>query len=100
MVAALRSRPGFRLVKAHISSLTPLESVSKTLYIQLPALTQATQSKIRAMTCHFVGTTPMVLYDMAKKIAKGAPKEWSVNPSESLLRQLTDEFGEGNVILK
>ena len=83
-----------------IDSLTPLESVSKTLYIQLPALTQATQSKIRAMTCHFVGTTPMVLYDMAKKIAKGAPKEWSVNPSESLLRQLTDEFGEGNVILK
>ena len=38
--------------------------------------------------------------DTAKKLAKGAPKDWCVNPTDSLLKLLYDEFGIENVVLK
>lgn len=83
-----------------VDSVKSLKDAMQTLYIRLPYLNNEQQNRVRRITHSFPGGTAMVLYDTAKKLAKGAPKDWSVNPSESLLRALKAEFGEENVILK
>ncbi len=83
-----------------VDSLSSLKDAMQTLYIRLPYMDADQQKRVRRVTHAFPGSTAIVLFDTAKKIAKGAPKDWSVNPSESLLRALKAEFGEENVVLK
>ncbi len=83
-----------------VDSLRSLKEASQKLFIRLPYLDAEQQKRVRMLTHSYAGGTAIVLYDTAKKIAKVAPKEWSVNPSESLLRILKEEFGEENVVLK
>ncbi len=83
-----------------VDSLSSLKDAMQTLYIRLPYLDAEQQKRVRRLTHSFPGSTAIVLYDTAKKIAKGAPKDWAVNPSESLMRTLRSEFGEENVVLK
>lgn len=82
-----------------VDSIESLENVGRTLYIRVPALDSETQTSVRALTVHYPGSTPIVLVD-AKRVAKGAPKSWNVEPSEMLLQKLRDKFGEKNVVLK
>ncbi len=83
-----------------VDSMQSLKDAMQTLYIRLPYLDAEQQKHVRRLTHAYPGGTAIVLYDTAKRIAKGAPKEWSVNPSESLLNALKAEFGEENVVLK
>lgn len=83
-----------------VDSLSSLKDAMQTMYIRLPYLDTDQQKRVRKITHSYPGSTSIVLYDTAKKIAKGAPKDWCVNPTESLLRALRDEFGEENVVLK
>ena len=83
-----------------VDSLRSLKDAMRTLYIRLSLLNAEQQKRVRSITHAYPGETPIVLYDTAKRIAKGAPKDWSVNPSESLLNALRAEFGEENVVLK
>lgn len=83
-----------------VDSLSSLKDAMQTLYIRLPYLDAEQQKRVRRITHAYPGSTNLVLFDTAKKIAKGAPKDWAVNPSDSLLRALKDEFGEENVVLK
>ncbi len=83
-----------------VDSMQSLKDAMQTLYIRLPYLDAEQQKRVRRLTHAYPGGTAIVLYDMAKRLAKGAPKEWSVNPSESLLNALKAEFGEENVVLK
>lgn len=83
-----------------VDSLRSLKDSMQTLYIRLPYLDAEQQKRVRRLTHPFPGGTAIVLYDTAKKIAKGAPKDWAVNPSESLMKMLKEEFGEENVVLK
>lgn len=83
-----------------VDSLSSLKETMRTLYIRLPYLDAEQQKRVRRITHAFQGSTAIVLYDTAKKIAKGAPKEWCVNPSDSLIQALKAEFGEENIVLK
>jgi DNA polymerase-3 subunit alpha len=83
-----------------VDSMTSLKDTMQTLYIRLPYLDAEQQKRVRRITHAFPGGTALVLYDTAKRIAKGAPKDWSVNATESLLGMLKAEFGEENVVLK
>lgn len=83
-----------------VDSLRSLKDSMQKLYIRLKYLDNDQQMRVRRITHAFPGGTSIVLYDTAKKIAKVAPNDWSVNPSESLIRALKTEFGEENVILK
>ncbi|MBR2645184.1 MAG: DNA polymerase III subunit alpha [Clostridia bacterium] len=83
-----------------VDSLTPLTTLHQTLYIRLPFLNDEQQKRVRRLTHAFAGRTPIVLFDNSKRIAKGAPKEWSVNATDALLRILKEEFGEENIVLK
>ena len=83
-----------------VDSLRSLRDSMQKLYIRLKYLDNDQQIRVRRITHAFPGGTSIVLYDTAKKIAKVAPSDWSVNPSESLIRMLKTEFGEENVILK
>lgn len=82
-----------------IESLSDPMIGSKTLFIRVAALTEEYSNRIRKLTCHDAGSTPIVLVD-AKRVAKAAPKSWNVNPSEELIRKLKQALGEENVILK
>ena len=83
-----------------VDSMESLKTAGQTLYLRLPYVDAEQQKTVRRLTHAFPGSTPVVLYDSAKRIAKGAPKDWSVNPSDSLLRSLKEAFGEENVVLK
>ena len=83
-----------------VDSMESLKTAGQTLYLRLPYVDAEQQKTVRRLTHAFSGSTPVVLYDSAKRIAKGAPKDWSVNPSDSLLRSLKEAFGEENVVLK
>ena len=83
-----------------VDSMLSLKDAMHTLYIRLPFLDAEQQKRVKRFIHAFPGSTPIVLYDSAKKIAKAAPKDWCVNPSESLLMSLKAEFGTDNVILK
>lgn len=83
-----------------VDSLTSLKDAMQKLYIRLPYIDGDQQKRVRRITHSYPGNTSIVLFDTAKRIAKGAPKEWSVNPTESLLHALKEEFGEENIVLK
>ena len=83
-----------------VDSLVSLKDALHTLYIRLPYLNAEQQKRVRRITHSYPGSTSVVLFDTSKKIAKGAPKDWAVNPSESLLKALKAEFGEENIVLK
>ena len=83
-----------------VDTIAPLKDAGQTLYIRLPYLDAQQQSRVRQIIHSYSGSTPVVLYDSAKRIAKVAPKDWAVNATETLLRTLKDAFGEENVVLK
>lgn len=82
-----------------VDSIDSLANAGKTLYIKIATLDQESQTKIRSLTVHYPGNTPIVLVD-SKRVAKGAPRSWNVDPNEALIRKLKMEYGEGNVVLK
>ncbi len=82
-----------------VDAIESIETLGKTLYLRVPALDSQTQTEIRALTVHYPGNTPIVLVD-AKRVAKGAPKSWNVDPNSYLLDKLRQKFGEENVVLK
>ena len=101
-VVLIRGKLSIREDRANsilVDSIEELDTVGKTLYIRLPSLDKEQQTKLRALTVHNPGNTPIVLVD-PKRIAKGAPRSWNVDPSSALLWQLRKEYGEENVVLK
>ncbi len=101
-VVLIRGRLSIREDRANsilVDSIEDLGSVGKTLYIRVPSFDQAEQTRLRALTVHYPGGTPVVLVD-PKRIAKGAPRSWNVDPCEPLLAKLKAEYGEMNVVLK
>ncbi len=101
-VVLIRGRLSIREDRSNsilVDSIEDLGSVGKTLYIRVPSLEQSEQTRLRALTVHYPGGTPVVLVD-PKRIAKGAPRSWNVDPCDPLLAKLKAEYGEKNVVLK
>ena len=101
-IVLIRGRLSIREDRANsilVDAIDSFETVGKTLYIRLPALDRENQDKLRNLTVHYPGATPIVIVD-PKRVAKGAPKSWNVDPCEPLMRSLRAAYGEQNVVLK
>ncbi|MBR0082029.1 MAG: DNA polymerase III subunit alpha [Clostridia bacterium] len=101
-VVLIRGRLSIREDRANsilVDAIESLADVGKTLYLKLPSLEKAQLDRVRALTVHYPGGTPIVLVD-PQRVAKGAPKSWNVEACESLIAALRREYGEGNVVLK
>ena len=53
-----------------------------------------------AINSPLAGETPVVLYDAAKKLGKGVPKEYYVTVSDAFLAAAQERFGKDCVKLK
>ncbi len=83
-----------------IDKLSELQAAAQKLYLRTPTQSEAVMATILRLIKGHSGSTRLVLYDSAVKIAKAAPANWSVEPSAELLAKLEAEFGKENVILK
>ncbi len=101
-IVVIRGRLSIREDRANsilVDSIEDLSTAGKTLYIRIPSLESSEQKRLRELTVHYPGGTPIVLVD-PNRVAKGAPRSWNVDPNESLLWKLKLEYGEQNVVLK
>ncbi|MDO4542965.1 MAG: DNA polymerase III subunit alpha [Clostridia bacterium] len=83
-----------------IESLLPLDAGLKKLYIRVPSLNEEQCNRVRSLTKNYSGTTPIILVDAEKRIAKNAPSSWDVEMNDPMMIVLYNEFGEGNIIFK
>ena len=83
-----------------IDELKPLGTANRSLYIRFDSL----PDNVMKAACQFLqkypGDTPVVLYDAAKKIGKGAPKEYRVSLSDAFFAAAEARFGKESVKVK
>ncbi|MEA5047718.1 MAG: DNA polymerase III subunit alpha [Eubacteriales bacterium] len=83
-----------------IEELKPLGDANRSVYIRFDTLAEETVSRTCAFLKRYAGETPVVLYDAAKKIGKGVPKEYYVALSDAFLAAAEDRFGKECVKIK
>ena len=84
-----------------IESLELLENVpTKTVYLKFDMLTESTLSSVSAFLSKYPGTTPVVLFDAAKRIGKSVPKNLYVNPTQAFAAEAEHTFGKDHVVIK
>ncbi len=83
-----------------VDEMKPLGEANRSVYIRFDSLPESEMSRTCAFLKKFAGETPVVLYDAAKKIGKGVPKEYFVALSDSFLAAAEDRFGKECVKIK
>lgn len=83
-----------------IDELKPLGDTNRTLYIRFDTLPDDEMQRACAFLRRYSGETPVVLYDAAKKLGKGVPKEYYVTVSDAFLAAAQERFGKDCVKLK
>ena len=83
-----------------IDELKPLGDTNRTLYIRFDSLPDDEMQRACAFLRRYSGETPVVLYDAAKKLGKGVPKEYYVTVSDAFLAMAQERFGKDCVKLK
>lgn len=83
-----------------IDEIKPLGDTNRTLYLRFESLPDDVMQRTCAFLKRYSGETPVVLYDAAKKIGKGVPKEFYVTASEAFLTAAQEHFGKDCVKLK
>jgi DNA polymerase-3 subunit alpha len=83
-----------------IDELKPLGESNRSLYIRFDSLPEDAMQRACAFLKRYPGETPVVLYDAAKKIGKGVPKEYQVAITDAFLAAAEDRFGKECVKLK
>jgi len=83
-----------------IDEIKPLGEANRSLYIRFDSLPDDLMQRACAFLKRYPGETPVVLYDAAKKIGKGAPKEFYVTISDAFLAAAQERFGKEYVKLK
>ncbi|MPM96695.1 hypothetical protein SDC9_143860 [bioreactor metagenome] len=83
-----------------IDELKPLGEINRSLYIRFDSLPEDVMQKACAFLKRYSGETSVVLYDAAKKLGKGVPKEFYVTITDAFLAAAEDRFGKECVKLK
>ena len=86
--------------KALIEEMKPLGEANRSLYIRFDSLPEDLVTKTCGFLKKYPGTIPVILYDAAKKIGKGVPKEYNVTLSDAFLTAAEERFGKENVVVK
>ena len=83
-----------------IDEIKPLGEANRSLYIRFDSLPDDEMTRACAFLKRYPGETPVVLYDAAKKIGKGVPKEYHVAITDAFLAAAEERFGSDCVKLK
>lgn len=83
-----------------VEELKPLGDANRCVYIRFDSLPEEAASRACAFLRRYAGETPVVLYDAAKKIGKGVPKEYYISLSDAFLAAAEDRFGKECVKIK
>jgi DNA polymerase-3 subunit alpha len=83
-----------------IDELKPLGEANRTLYVRFESLPDDLMQRTCAFLKRYSGETPVVLYDAAKKLGKGVPKEYYVAITDAFLAAAEDRFGKDCVKVK
>lgn len=83
-----------------VEEMKPLGEANRSVYIRFESLSEADLPRACGFLKKFSGNTPVVLYDAAKKIGKGVPKEYYVTLSDAFLAAAEDRFGKECVKIK
>lgn len=83
-----------------VEELKPLGDANRCVYIRFDSLPEEAVSRACAFLRRYAGETPVVLYDAAKKIGKGVPKEYYISLSDAFLAAAEDRFGKECVKIK
>ena len=88
------------LLVERLISLEEAVQASRKLYLRFPIVGKEQLDAVREMLADSPGSTPVILFDAAKRIGKAAPRELSVTCSDAFLERLRAAFGAENVVLK
>ncbi len=83
-----------------VEQMQPLGETSRSVYIRFDSLPDEAANSACAFLKRYPGTAPVVLYDAAKKIGKGVPKEYYVSISDAFLAEAEGRFGTDSVKVK
>lgn len=80
--------------------LTALAAPQTKVFLRFAALTDDEIKKASAFLKRFPGPAPVVLFDSAKRLAKGVPDNLYVTVSDAFLECAAETFGKENVIIQ
>ena len=83
-----------------VEEMKPLGEANRSLYIRFDSLPDDLVTRTCGFLKRYPGETPVVLYDAAKKIGKGVPKEYNVTLSDAFLIAAEERFGKDCVKIK
>ena len=83
-----------------VEEMKPLGEANRSLYIRFDSLPEDLVTKTCGFLKKYPGTIPVILYDAAKKIGKGVPKEYNVTLSDAFLTAAEERFGKECVKIK
>ena len=83
-----------------IDELKPLGETNRNVYIRFESLPEDVMQRACSFLKRYPGETPVVLYDAAKKLGKGVPKEYYVAVTDAFLAAAEDRFGKESIKLK
>ena len=83
-----------------IDEIKPLGEANRNVYIRFDTLPEDEMQRTCSFLKRYSGETPVVLYDAAKKLGKGVPKEYYVAVTDAFLAAAEDRFGKESVKLK
>ena len=83
-----------------IDEIKPLGEVNRNVYIRFDTLPEDEMQRTCSFLKRYSGETPVVLYDAAKKLGKGVPKEYYVAVTDAFLAAAEDRFGKECIKLK
>ncbi len=83
-----------------VNQLQPLGEAGSSVYIKFPSLNESVIRDACSFLRQYPGKTPVVLFDAAKRIAKGVPEEYYVGAESGFLSEARKRFGEECVVLR
>lgn len=83
-----------------IEELKPLSALQSTVYLKFDALTDEAMARAVNLLSRFPGSTPVILYDAAKRVSKGAPQSLYIDASDAFRSAAEAAFGKENVVIK
>ncbi|NLI54073.1 MAG: DNA polymerase III subunit alpha [Clostridiales bacterium] len=83
-----------------VEEIKPLGEASRSVYIRFDTLPDDAMQRACSFLKKYPGETPVVLYDAAKKIGKGVPKEYQVSLTDAFLTAADERFGKECVKVK
>ncbi|MEG2217831.1 MAG: DNA polymerase III subunit alpha, partial [Clostridia bacterium] len=83
-----------------IDELRPLSSLQSTVYLQFSVLTDEIMQRTSTLLKRFPGNTPVILFDAAKRVSKGAPPTLNVEVTDAFRAEAERFLGKENVVIK